>query len=33
LLSCIDLAYACIKVYDIPVRKWITNKVSPKKEH
>jgi peptidoglycan/LPS O-acetylase OafA/YrhL len=33
LLSCIALAYACLKVYDIPVRKWITNKVSPKKEH
>ena len=27
LLSCIVLAYACLKLYDEPVRRWLTKKV------
>lgn len=27
-LSCIALAYACLKLYDLPVRKWITKKLA-----
>ncbi len=29
-LSCVALAYACLKLYDVPVRKWINNKVFQK---
>lgn len=27
-LSCVALAYSCLKFYDIPVRKWLNKKVS-----
>ncbi len=27
-LSCVALAYACLKLYDIPVRKWINAKLA-----
>lgn len=27
-LTCIALAYACLKLYDVPVRKWITKKLA-----
>ena len=28
ILSCVALAYTCLKLYDIPVRKWINKKIS-----
>jgi peptidoglycan/LPS O-acetylase OafA/YrhL len=28
ILSCVALAYTCLKLYDIPVRKWINKKVA-----
>jgi peptidoglycan/LPS O-acetylase OafA/YrhL len=34
LLSCITLSYTCLKLYDEPVRKWLTRKLLVKrKEH
>ena len=30
-VSSIALAYACLKLYDIPVRKWLTEKLNPVK--
>jgi peptidoglycan/LPS O-acetylase OafA/YrhL len=30
LLSCVALAYTCLKLYDVPVRKWINKKVFQK---
>jgi peptidoglycan/LPS O-acetylase OafA/YrhL len=33
LLSCVAIAYACLKLYDVPVRKWINKKVFLKKDN
>jgi peptidoglycan/LPS O-acetylase OafA/YrhL len=30
LLSCVVLAYACLKLYDVPVRQWINKKAFQK---
>jgi peptidoglycan/LPS O-acetylase OafA/YrhL len=30
LLSCVVIAYACLKLYDLPIRKWINKKVFQK---
>ena len=32
LVSSISLAYACVKLYDVPVRKWLTRKWMGDKE-
>ena len=31
IIASIILAYACLKLYDLPVRRWLTNKFLPKK--
>ena len=31
-ISCIVLAYACLKLYDEPIRQWLTNKILWKKK-
>lgn len=32
LLSCVALAYTCLKLYDLPVRRWINQKVLQKQQ-
>ena len=32
IIASIILAYACLKLYDLPVRRWLTNKFLPKKK-
>jgi peptidoglycan/LPS O-acetylase OafA/YrhL len=31
LVSSVTLAYICLRIYDLPVRKWLTKKLLPQK--